>query len=337
MLRVSAAPGRAARGVKPDVTTATDCALDELAHEHVFLGEQHLRNERRMRWVVAVSVFAMLVELAGGVVLHSMALLADGLHMASHAGVFLIAALAYGFARRHARDPRLSFGPGKVGDLTGFGSAIVLAVVAIGIAAESVERLFHPQPIALAQAIGLSVFGLVVSLVSAWLLHEGHEHHHGHPHHDHDHRHDAADAIASASGDLNMRAAYLHLVGDVLVSLFAVVGLVGARVLGWRWLDSVAGLLGAAVVARFAWTLLAQAGARLLDVSAEAEVLDAMRRRLEQDGARVTDLHVWRLGPGHDAVIASIAAGEPMPPAVYKALIRQAGRFSHVTVEVNRL
>jgi len=335
----------------PDPPVKTAAPLDPLLsdpdpaeglrHDHVFLGAAHDRNARRIGWVVAISIVAMGVEIGCGLAFRSMALLGDGLHMASHAGVFLIAMLAYRFARRHAEDPRFSFGTGKVGDLSGFGSAILLGGVALLIGTQSLERLIHPVPIAFDDALPIAVFGLVVSLVSAWLLHDQdhHSHEHGHAHghgHDHEHGHPHDTAKPGGRQDLNLRAAYIHLVSDVVVSVLAVLGLVGVKLLGWTWLDAVAGLVGTVVVSRFAWTLARQAGRNLLDMGGAPDLADALRTRLERDGDRVSDLHVWRLGPGHDAAIVVIASPDPEPVAVYRRRIAEIAAFSHLTVEVHR-
>jgi cation diffusion facilitator family transporter len=289
-----------------------------LRHDHAFLGHAHARNERRMRWVLAISVFAMVVEAGFGLSLHSMALLGEGLHLASHAAVFLAAMLAYAYARRHVGDPRFSFGLGKVGDLTAFGSAVLLAGVALTLAGESLQRLVQPVTVSSGEALPVAAFGLMVSLASAWLLHE----------------HEAGPA---SGRDLNLRAAYVHLVGDVLVGLLALAGLAGVSLLGWTWLDPAAGLAGAAVVARFAWTLARQAGAHLLDMDADPALLVALRDRLEQDGDQLTDLHVWRLGPGHQGAILSIASPNPRTTAEYRQMVGEVFAFSHLTVEVQRL
>jgi cation diffusion facilitator family transporter len=305
----------------PETPPVTGLA-ETLRHGHVFLGPGHHHNARRMGAVVAISIVAMGVELGCGLAFHSMALLSDGLHMASHAGVFLIAMLAYRFASRHAEDSRFSFGTGKIGDLCGFGSAILLGVVALLIGTESVERLVHPVPVALDQALPVAAFGLAVSLLCAGLLH-GREHDHTRG--------------AKAGGqDLNLHAAYVHLLSDVVVSLLALVGLAGMRALGWTWLDAAAGLVGSAVVARFAWTLARQAGARLLDMDGDPALAHALQEALEREGDRVADLHVWRLGPGHDAAIVVIASPEPAPVAAYRRRIAEIHPFSHLTVEVHR-
>jgi cation diffusion facilitator family transporter len=298
--------------------SAVDAAADALRHGHAFLGADHARNARRVRAVLAVSLLAMTVEVGFGLRLHSMALLGEGLHLCSHAGVFLAASWAYRFASRHIDDARFSFGPGKVGDLAGFGGAILLGVVAVTLAGESLSSLVQPQAVDVGPAILVAIFGLVVSLLSAGLLHGG------------------ADA-SHAGRDLTLRAAYLHLLGDVLVSLLALAGLVGVRLFGWTWMDAAAGLAGAAVVARFALMLAREAGGRLLDAGADPQLLAAVRARLERRGDAVCDLHVWRLAPGHLAAIVSVASPDPLPVDAYRQAIAEVHGFSHLTVEVHGL
>lgn len=307
--------------------------LDKFRHEHVYLGAQHERNERRTWAVIALTTAMMALEVAGGVIFGSMALLADGVHMSTHAGAMLIAAVAYGYARKHARDERFSFGTGKVGDLAAFASAIVLGAVAVLVAYESVERLLKPAPIAYDEALGLAVVGLLVNLASAWLLkddhrHHGYEHTHDHDHHHHDYHH-------HHHHDLNLRAAYVHVLADAAVSVLAIVGLLAGRELGWSWMDPLMGLVGFAVIANWSIVLLRAAGAVLLDMRADGELDERIRRRLELQGDHVTDLHVWRLGPGHYAAVVSMVSTKPLSPAAYKAMLESLPGLSHVTVEVH--
>ncbi|WP_137132042.1 CDF family Co(II)/Ni(II) efflux transporter DmeF [Rhizobium sp. FY34] len=348
--------------------------IDSLSHDHVFLGKDHARNERKVWLVIAITATMMVVEIAAGSFYGSMALLADGWHMSTHAGAMLIAAGAYWYARRSARDPRFTFGTGKLGDLAGFASAMVLAMVALLIAAESAVRLAQPVEIAFNQAILVAILGLAVNLVSAYLLrdephHHGHGHGHGHAHdhddhdhddhdHDHDHHdhHDAHDhaeghhheghhhphphpvhAPARRSQDHNLRAAYLHVLADALTSVLAIVALLFGRSYGWVWLDPLMGIVGGLVIARWSFGLLRDTGRVLLDVSPRGgAVAKDIRDRVESDADQITDLHVWQVGPGHHAAILSIAAREPQQPAAYKAKLRDVGGLSHVTVEVTR-
>jgi len=312
-------------------------SLDPWRHEHVFLGPHHQRNERRSWGVVALCGTMMSAEIIGGWLWGSMALVADGLHMSTHAGALVIAASAYAYARRHASDERFAFGTGKLGDLAAFSSAIVLAMIALLIGYESLGRLFQPVPIAFDQAIPLATLGLAVNLVSAWLLHEerpdgasaGHRHPHGHEHahHDHHHPHDH-------HADHNLRAAYVHVMADAAVSVLAVIGLTAGRVLGWVWLDPAMGLIGMAVILNWSWSLVRVSGAVLLDVRPEG-IARAIVDRLEAGRAdRIADLHLWRIGPGHHAAVVSIVCDRPEPPAAYKARLADIAGLSHVTIEV---
>ena len=311
-------------------------SLDPWRHEHVFLGPHHQRNERRSWGVVALCGTMMSAEIVGGWLWGSMALVADGLHMSTHAGALVIAASAYAYARRHASDERFAFGTGKLGDLAAFSSAIVLAMIALLIGYESLGRLFQPVPIAFDQAIPLATLGLAVNLVSAWLLHEerpdgasaGHRHPHGHEHAHHDHHpHDH-------HADHNLRAAYVHVMADAAVSVLAVIGLTAGRVLGWVWLDPAMGLIGMAVILNWSWSLVRVSGAVLLDVRPEG-IARAIVDRLEAGRAdRIADLHLWRIGPGHHAAVVSIVCDRPEPPAAYKARLADIAGLSHVTIEV---
>jgi cation diffusion facilitator family transporter len=307
-------------------------SLDSWRHDHVFLGAGHDRNERRTRWVVLLTAAMMVAEIAGGLTFGSMALLADGLHMATHAGALGVAALAYGYARRHARDPRFAFGTGKLGDLAGFASALVLAVVSVGIGWESVVRLMNPVAIAYDQAIVIATIGLAVNIASAWLLRDD-DHHHGHDHHGHDHGHDHGHHHHDR--DHNLRAAYFHVLADAVTSVGAILGLLAGRLYGWAWMDAVMGIVGGVMIARWSWGLLRDSGAVLLDAVPDSGLAAAIRDRLETDGDRIADLHLWRLGPGHAAAIVALVSDRPLPPAQYKARLGGLPGLSHVTVEVN--
>jgi cation diffusion facilitator family transporter len=297
-------------------------SLARWQHEHVFLGAQHRRHERRTLAVVALTATMMLVEVAAGTIFGSLALLADGWHMATHAGALAIAAGAYWYARRHQADDRFAFGTGKVGDLAGFASAMVLGLVALGIVWESVDRLFAPQPIRFAEALGVAVVGLAVNIASAILLSGGHDHdHHGDHHHHH---------------DTNLRAAYLHVVADALTSVLAIVGLALGWTLGWVWMDPVMGVVGALVIAHWSMGLIRTASANLLDMVPDRRVTAAIRERIEQGGDRVADLHLWRVGPGHAAAILSVVSHHPEAPDLYKRRLEGVPGLAHVTVEVQR-
>ena len=303
-------------------------------HDHFFLGSDHQRNERKVWLVIALTASMMLVEIVAGSIYGSMALVADGWHMSTHAGAMLITALAYRFARQHVGNPRFTFGTGKLGDLAGFASAIVLALIALLIAWESLVRLTQPIHIDFNQAIAVAVVGLGVNLVCAWLLKDDHAHHghnHGHHHHDHDHH------VPGKSRDNNLRAAYIHVLADALTSVFAIVALLLGRSYGWLWADPVMGVVGALVIARWSWGLIQDSGSVLLDAAAEGqEVRQEIREAMEPTGSHVTDLHVWQVGPGHFAAIVSLMAREPKEPVHYKALLAHIHELSHVTVEVQR-
>jgi cation diffusion facilitator family transporter len=305
--------------------------LGRWPHSHDFLGPRHDENERRTWAVVALTAAMMVAEIVGGALLGSMALIADGWHMATHAGALAVAALAYRLARRHAHDERFGFGTGKVGDLAAYSSALVLAVVAVLIGYESALRLVSPVAIGFDQAIAIAAAGLAVNLASAWLLRERHDDHtssaHAHGHHPGDgHGHHR---------DHNLRAAYAHVLADALTSVLAIAALLAGRLFGWVWMDAVMGLVGAAIIAYWAAGLLFSSGAILLDTVPDQGLAARLRHRLEQDGDRVVDLHLWRLGPGHLALVASVLSHDPQPPEVYKARLAGCADLSHVTVEVH--
>jgi cation diffusion facilitator family transporter len=310
-------------------------------HDHIFLGDAHNRNERKVWLVIAVTACTMVIEIAAGSLYGSMALIADGWHMSTHAGAMLITVLAYAYARRHARDPRFSFGTGKLGDLAGFASAVVLAIVALLIGWESVLRIANPVPISFEQAIAVAVVGLIVNLGCAWLLKDDHVHHHGHRHHHHDdahaHDHGHADHHVRAR-DNNLRAAYLHVLADALTSVLAIVALLLGRLNGWLWADPAMGVVGALVIARWSWGLIRDAGRVLLDAVPHGENLeDEIRQAVGESDARITDLHIWQVGPGHYALIVSIVALEPKQPSHYKAALAHIHELSHVTIEIHTI
>ncbi|CAJ4235608.1 cation efflux system protein [Burkholderia pseudomallei] len=407
-------------------------------HDHVFLGAAHGQNERRTWTVIALCTAMMVAEIVGGTLFGSLALVADGLHMSTHAGAMLIAALAYTYARRHASDARFVFGTGKLGDLAGFTSAIVLAMIALLIAYEAIARFLSPVPIHFDEAIPIAVLGLLVNLASVWLLsgdHHGHGHHHGHaahhahgdeaqtistgagvfavsifedgvppvfrispaakqaciagaratittiradgshqtfdmaergdrlesidaipePHaftaivrlhgsehsltfveHEHAHHHGHGGSKDVTARDHNIRSAYIHVIADAAVSVLAIVGLVLARAFGWMWMDPLASIVGALVIANWSYGLMRDTGRILLDVSPDTRLADNVRRSIESGGDRVTDLHVWRLGPGHMSAVVSVATGDPARDSrFYHQLLKRFTSLSHVTVEVH--
>ncbi|HWT63768.1 MAG TPA: CDF family Co(II)/Ni(II) efflux transporter DmeF [Ochrobactrum sp.] len=309
-----------------------------MPHEHVFLGEAHHRNERKVWLVIALTATMMVAEIGAGSIYGSMALVADGWHMSTHAGAMLITALAYSYSRRHAHDPRFSFGTGKLGDLAGFASAVVLALIALLIGWESFLRLTNPIEISFNQAIAVAVVGLAVNLVSAWLLKDDHAHHHGHSHH-HDHDHDDDHGHHDhhpAARDNNLRAAYLHVLADALTSVLAIAALLVGKSYGWLWADPLMGVVGALVIARWSWGLIRDSGQVLLDAVPEAgRIRNEIKSHIENPGDHITDLHIWQVGPGHHAAIVAIASHNPKLPSVYKESLGHIHGLSHVTVEVD--
>ncbi|WP_323137551.1 CDF family Co(II)/Ni(II) efflux transporter DmeF [Dyella subtropica] len=409
----------------------TPFAMD---HDHVFLGPGHEKNERKTWAVIALCGTMMLVEIIGGNLFGSLALVADGLHMSTHAGAMLIAALAYTYARKHANDTRFVFGTGKLGDLAGFTSAIILAMIAMLIGYEAISRFMSPVPIRFGEAIPIAVVGLLVNVVSAWLLsgddHHGHSHSHGHDDHA-EHSHDdevrhietaggvfalsifeegvppvfrlqaqaegaqlptqaitvttirpngarqdftlsrTSDFLESTTAipepyafmavvrlpegeysvafeehdhhahgidtrDHNMRAAYIHVIADAAVSVLAIIGLLLAKTFGWMWMDPVAGMVGALVIANWSYGLVRNTGGILMDINPGNAMTDKVRAVVETAGDRLIDLHVWRLGPGHyGAVISVITQESQRGPSFYHAMLRQLKGLSHLTVEVH--
>jgi cation diffusion facilitator family transporter len=390
-------------------------------HSHVFLGEGHEHAEQRTWWVISLCAAMMALEIAGGLLFGSIALVAAGLHMITHAGALLLAAFAYSYARRHATDPRFTFGTGKLGDLAGFTSAIVLAMISLLIGWEAIARLLNPVPIAFSEAIPIACLGLAVNVVSAWLLSGGHHHGDRSHHHDHDdshtlmlagapltvnihengvrprfyiqttipaaeltaetirpdgsrqrfkltrHGHDLesldeipepheftvalthGEATASvrfeehahshnpAHRDNNMRAAVVHVIADAAVSVLVIAGLLLARTFGWLWMDALAGIIGASVIASWAYGLVRDTGRILLDMNSDPHLSERLRREIETDGDKLTDLHVWRLGPGHLGAVMSVRTDHNREAEDYHRRLRHFAMLSHVTVEVHSL
>jgi len=285
--------------------------LDAFRGDRTYLGADHQRNERRTWLVTAICAATLAAQVAGGVLFRSMALTASGLHMAAHVAALLVAAGAYGLARRHAQNPRFAFGTGKLGYLAGFANAVVLGMTAVLIAVESVKRLLAPEPVAYDSALPLAVAGLAVTLICVWLLKPQTKDH-----------------------DLNLSAAHLHLSADAVVGVLAIAGLAAGWAFGWGWADPLAGLAGAALVAQFAVSLIRKAAAALLDMNPSAELTAEVRARLEAEGERVLDLHLWRLGPGHHAAVAVVSSAHPLGAEAYHARLKGLSGLSHVTVEV---
>lgn len=306
--------------------------LQRWQHPHDFFHDHHVA-ESRTQLVFWLTISMMVAEIIAGSVFNSVALLADGWHMGTHAAAFAIALFAYRYARRHAQSARFSFGTGKVGVLGGFASAVALAAVALMMAVEAVSRLFVPEAIRFNEAILVAVLGLAVNLLSAWLL-GGHEHHHGHHdtgHHHHDDEHDHE----HHHHDHNLRAAYLHVLADALTSVLAIAALLAGKYLGWNWLDPIMGLVGAILISRWAYGLLQETSTILLDQSLDAGKIQAIREILEQDADnRVADLHVWKVGADDYALIVSLVTHNPRPAQHYRNLLGEFRELSHVTVEV---
>jgi cation diffusion facilitator family transporter len=294
-------------------------AMDAFRKDRVYLGADHARNERRTWIVTAICAATLVAQIAGGLVFRSMALTASGLHMAAHVAAMATAAIAYGLARRWAGDPRFAFGTGKLGYLAGFANAVVLAVIAVLIAVESLSRLRAPEIVDYDSALPLAVAGLAVTVVCVLLLRPAQGLHA----HDKD-------------GDLNISAAHLHLSADAAVSVLAIAGLAAGRQLGWAWADPAAGLAGAALVAQFAVSLIRRGAAALLDINPSPALAAEIRTRLEAGGERVLDLHLWRLGPGHFAAVASIAAGPKATAEALHGRLQGLAALSHVTLELRR-
>jgi len=309
-----------------------------LTHDHVFLGADHDRNARRTLWVVGLTAAMMAGEIVAGHLTGSMALLADGFHMATHAGALTAAAAAYAYARRHSSNRRFSFGTGKVGDLAGFASALVLGLIALGIAVESVMRLFEPVRVAFVEATWIAGLGLAVNVASAVLLSGRHDHGHGHGH-EHGHHHHAPHGKEHGAGgrDNNLRAAYVHVLADALTSVLAIVALLAGRHLGWVWLDPVMGVVGGVVIGRWSWVLMRDTAAVLLDTT-DASVADEVREAVEGPGdARIVDLHVWRIGPEAHAGIVSVAGAPGLEADAIRARLAPVHELAHLTVELRTM
>ncbi len=290
------------------------------------------RSAARTRLVLALTLVMMVAEIAAGVIFGSMALLADGWHMATHAAVLGIAVFAYSYARRHAANAAYTFGTGKIGDLAAFTSAVLLGVVALLMAVESFERLANPVAIDFRDAMAVAVVGLIVNLVSAWLLREDHHHDHSHGHdHDNGHHHEHHDH----QRDHNREAAYAHVVADALTSVFAIVALAAGLIWGLTWMDPAMGVLGAVIITKWALSLMQSSGRVLLDATPTGATANAVRKAIESDGeSRVTDLHIWRIAPGQLAAVLTITARKPHTAAQYKARLTSISGLSHTTIEV---
>jgi cation diffusion facilitator family transporter len=301
--------------------------VNRLKHEHQFHLEGQEEAERRTYYVIGLTLTMMVVEIAAGTIFGSMALLADGWHMGTHAAALGITAFAYAYARRNADNPVFTFGTGKVGVLGGYTSAVVLAVIALMMLWESARRLVSPVPIRFNEAILVACLGLVVNLLSAYLL-MGSPHGHGErDEHEHEHNHHQ---------DHNIRAAYLHVIADALTSVLAIIALTTGRFFGWVWMDPIMGIVGALIIARWSHGLLRDTSKVLLDGEARAGITASIRQMLESDGDnQISDLHVWRVGAHDFAAIITLLTHDPKSPDYYKSLLSRYPELSHVTVEVH--
>lgn len=317
---------------------------DHLRHEHIYLGHDHDRNAQQTMWVILLTSVMMVAEIVAGFLYGSMALLADGFHMATHAGALVVAFAAYTYARQQARNPRFSFGTGKVGDLAGFASALVLALIALAIGAESIQRMLSPNAVSFDQAIVVASIGLAVNLVSASLL-AGNGGHHAHRPHLHSHadtedhirlphEHHGNHAHSHQRGhDNNLRAAYLHVLADALTSVLAIVALVAGKFAGWIWLDPLMGIVGAVVIARWSWLLIKDTASVLLD-TADPHLVKEITGLVEGPGdSHILDLHVWKIGPGAHAAIVSVATGAGM--VELRDRLKPAHEVAHLSIEIH--
>jgi cation diffusion facilitator family transporter len=301
--------------------------LQRWKHRHRYNIEDG-HGERNTRRVIVLTLSMMIIEITAGYLFGSMALLADGWHMGTHAVALGITAFAYYYARRHSDNPNYSFGTGKVGVLGGFTSAVVLGVIALLIGVESIQRLISPQPIRFNEAIAVAFVGLVVNVISAFLLQEKHAHDHEGQAHDHGHN--------RKFRDHNLRAAYFHVLADALTSVLAIIALFTGKAFGWVWMDPIMGIVGALIISRWSYGLLVDTGKVLLDRDVNQEAVAEIRAIIEADSDnRVVDLHVWRVGSHHLSAIVSIVTHFPKSPDHYKKLLADYDEIAHVTVEVN--
>lgn len=295
---------------------------EALRHEHHF--DQHLPmpGEARTRWVVCVTAAMMVVEIAAGILFGSMALLADGLHMASHTAALGLSVFAYAFARRRAHDPRYSFGTGKFNSVAGFASAIVLVLFALLMVVESIDRFVNPVLIAYNQAILVAVLGLIVNGISVVILRDRHTH---------------GDSVGSHRHDHNLLAAYLHVLADALTSLLAIAALLAAKYFGLTWMDPAMGIVGGFLVARWSWGLLRGTSRVLVDRQAPDSALERIREAVADESIQILDLHVWEIGPGYRAAIVSVASNEAVSPSEVKEKIPEDLGITHTTVEIHKV
>ena len=297
--------------------------LENWQHSHDF-SVKNDKGEQRTKYVLILTAITMIVEIIAGSVFGSMALLADGWHMGTHVAAFMITIFAYRYARKHADNPAYAFGTGKVSVLGGFASAVALAVVALVMLIESMQRIIEPHAIQFNEAIAVACLGLFINVISAFLLKDDHHHHH-HDHGDHHHHHDH-----------NLRAAYLHVLADALTSLLAIIALVSGKYFGWDWLDPIMGIVGAVIITRWSYGLLKQTGPILLDGSIEETYQAAVKETIEKDSDnQISDIHIWKVGANHYAAIISLVTHFPKSTEYYKELLNDFHKLSHITIEVN--
>jgi cation diffusion facilitator family transporter len=302
--------------------------IEDHKHTHHFQADMDGSAERRTYRVIALTLAMMVVEVVGGYIFGSMALLADGWHMGTHAGALGITAFAYAYARRNASNPAYTFGTGKVGVLGGYTSAVVLGIVALIMIWESFKRLASPVQIHFNEAIVVACIGLVVNLVSAYMLRHTHHHERGHQKEDHH--------AAHHQQDHNLKAAYFHVIADALTSVLAIIALFTGKALGWVWMDPIMGIVGAVIIGRWAYGLVRESSRILLDGEAHGRMIQSIRNTLESDADnRIADLHLWRVGPHDFAAIVTILTHDPRPPEYYKDLLDGYEELSHVTVEIH--
>lgn len=295
--------------------------LKNWQHRHDF-AIIHEKGERRTTQVLILTAITMLIEIIAGSVFGSMALLADGWHMGTHVAAFMITIFAYKYARKHANNPLFTFGTGKVSVLGGFTSAIALLVVALVMSVESIQRILNPQEIHFNEAIGVATLGLLVNVICAFLLQDHHDDTHEHKQHHHDY---------------NLKAAYFHVLADALTSVLAIVALLAGKLFGWNWLDPIIGIVGALIITHWSYSLLKETSPILLDGGIEEDSKTAIKARIESDSDnRISDLHLWKVGPDDYAVILSLVTHFPKPTEHYKELLKDFSEFSHITIEVNR-
>ena len=294
--------------------------VENWQHSHDF-SVKNEKGERRTKYVLILTAITMVVEIIAGSVFGSMALLADGWHMGTHVAAFMITIFAYHYARKHADNPAYAFGTGKVSVLGGFASAIALAVVALVMLVESLQRIIDPHTIHFNEAIAVASLGLLINIISAFLLKDEHHHHDHGDHHHHDH---------------NLRAAYLHVLADALTSLLAIIALVSGKYFGWDWLDPVMGIVGAVIITRWSYGLLKQTGPILLDGSIEESYQASIKETIEKDSDnQISDIHIWKVGANHYAAIISVVTHYPKSTEYYKELLNDFHKLSHITIEVN--